>query len=187
MAFRLTLLSCAGTCTAREGGFADPDEPLDEGGARLARTFRLSVAAPASIAMSPAQAARQTIALMGLVGEIAPALADIDHGTWRGRSFEDVQRAEPERFSAWLASPEEGAPGGEPMDAVRQRVAAWLGKLAAEGGHAVAVTHPMIIRAILCETVGMPAGVAQRIDIAPLGCVVLSRNRAWRLQELTRP
>jgi broad specificity phosphatase PhoE len=187
MAFRLTLLRCAGTRTAREGGFADPDEPLDEGGARLARIFRLSGAEPASIACSPARAARQTIALMRLAGEIEPALADIDHGSWRGRSFEDVQRAEPEGFSAWLASSEGGAPDGETMDAVRQRVSAWLGKLTAETGHAVAVTHPMIIRAVLCETVGMPAAVAQRIDIAPLGCVVLSRNRAWRLQELTRP
>ncbi len=67
---------------------------------------------------------------------------------------------------------------------VAARVADWLEAQAAADRAVVAVTHPMVIRALLVRALGMPVAVALRIDVAPLASVVLSFNRLWRLQAI---
>jgi broad specificity phosphatase PhoE len=176
----LTLLSAAATATVRTGGFPAAGEPLDEGGQAKARR-RTIARAPDRMVRSPARAAEETAIAMGLEVPIEPRIGDMDFGRWAGRSFPEVPADE---LGSWLSAPEAGAPGGETMEQVRARVRPWLAEMAGEGLAVLAITHPMTIRAILAEALGLPDGAAMRIDIAPLSAAILSCRGTWRLQQL---
>ena len=165
----------------RVGAFPTREEGLDAGSLRKAGARRLE----ASVWLtSPALAAQQTAAALGVSATVDEALRDIDHGSWAGLTFEDVQAADPAGLAVWLANPARGAPGGEGLAEVRARVAGWLRPQAQSNSSVVAVTHPMVIRAAIAETLDMPSAATLRIDIAPLSAVVLSFNGVWRLQAI---
>lgn len=186
MTLHLSLLCCAATATARRGGFADPVEPLDEGGRRQAAARVMAGPAATAVVAAPGAAARETAAAMDLMPAVESALADMDWGAWRGRSFEEVAQADSGGFVAWLRDPGTGAPGGERFDDLVRRVAPWLEAVAQTTGRVIVVTQAMPIRALLVAAIGVPAAAAFRIDIAPLSLVELSFNRGWRLRELRR-
>jgi len=167
----------------REGGFADPEEPVDEGGLRKAQTLVLKPA-PELVFTAPAVAARQTAQALELAASVEPALADIDHGAWRGRSLVEVQASEPEVLMSWILDPTLGAPGGETFASVQARVAEWIEAQAGSDRRILAVTHPMVVRAALAHVLDIPSAAAFRIDVAPLSRLTLSFNRQWRFQGL---
>ena len=179
---RLTLLCHGGTRSMREGSFADPAEPLDEGGERKAR--RHAPIAGMAALCSPAVAAGQTMAIVSGQGTVDPALRDLSFGAWTGRPFTDVHGADPERFAAWLADPTLAAPGGEPFAAMVERVGAWLDRCRGAERPILAITHPTVIRAALVAALDMPPAATMRIDIGPLTSVDLSCHRMWRLQAI---
>ncbi len=129
--------------------------------------------------VSPARAALETAAACGLVATKDERLRDQDFGGWAGLSFDEIP---PAALGAWLAAPEEGVPGGESLAAVAERVAPWLDEQI--GRDVVAVTHPMVIRAIIAVALKMPVAATLGIDVAPLARVTLSYNRQWRLQAI---
>ncbi|CUS46734.1 Probable phosphoglycerate mutase [hydrothermal vent metagenome] len=184
LATRLTLLCHAATTTTRVGGFADPAEPLDGGGLRTARAYRIPLPSPRHIATSPALAPRQTAEALGLDADIDTALSDIDHGQWAGRSLAEIHALDPDGIAAWIADPAAGAPGGETMAAVGIRIAEWLTVQARREAPVLAITHPMVVRTTIAVALGIPLDGALRIDVAPLSMAVLSFNRVWRLQAL---
>ena len=109
----------------REGGFADPDEPADAGG--LGKAGALVVRpAPEAVFVAPALVAHHTAQAMGLPVSVAPELADIDHGAWRGRTLVEIEAAEPEALLGWIVDPASGAPGGERFASVQARVSGWM-------------------------------------------------------------
>ena len=164
----------------RQGAFPAPDEPPDAGGLQ-----RLTGRAWTGGGFaSPARAARETAERLGVAARADEALRDIDHGAWTGRSFTEVQAAEPGAFAAWLADPAVGAPGGEGLAAVCARVRPWLAARAEAGGRTIAVTHPMVVRAAVAAALDLPPPAVLRIDVAPLSTLTLSFNRVWRLQAL---
>jgi broad specificity phosphatase PhoE len=169
---------------ARLGGFADAAEPLDAGGLRSARTVRIPGPAPRHVATSPALAACQTAEALGLAAETVPALRDIGPGIWAGKHLADLHAADPDALAGWMADPASGAPGGETMAAVQDRVAEWLAAQTALDISILAITHPMVIRAAIAAALALPVTATLRIDVAPLSAVVLSYNRGWRLQAL---
>ncbi len=169
---------------SREGGFPDPAEPLDAGGARDAARCTPEARFHRHVLRSPARVAGETALAMGLAASIEPALADIGHGRWSGRSFTEIGAAEPEALAGWIADPVAGAPEGETMEAVRQRIGQWLDGIAAADEPVLAITHPMPIRAALAHTLDLPLRKMMAIDVAPLSRTVLSFNRIWRLQAL---
>jgi broad specificity phosphatase PhoE len=181
LAASLTLLCHAATRAMRLGAFPALDEDVDEGGLTKAAARRLEAA---TWLTSPAVAARRTAEALNVSARVDDALRDIDHGAWAGSSFAELQAADPAGFAAWLADPARGAPGGESLEGVRLRMASWLPLQAQNGAAVVAVTHPMVIRAALAESLDMPLHAALRIDIAPLSRVTLSFNRVWRLQSI---
>ena len=167
------VLVCHGvTASMRRGGFPAADEPVEEA---------VTPRRVASVATGPALAPRQTAAMLHPAPVVVAALRDIDHGSWAGRSFADVQADAPAALADWLARPWQGTPDGEDFRAVCMRVAAWI---EADTIPDVVVTHPMVIRAMLTVTIGLSAEAAMRVDIVPLSTVVLSRHRGWRLQRL---
>lgn len=173
---KLVLLCHGVTASMRSGGFPGVGEPV-EGRLDLGGTFD-------RVATSPQVAARQTAATLHPHPAAVEALRDIDHGSWAGQSFAEVHAKAPDAFADWLARPCEGTPDGEDIAAVRARVGSWLEAVTDAEMPDVAVTHPMVVRAILSATIGIAAEAAMRIDIAPLSAVVLSRHRGWRLQRL---
>lgn len=184
----LTLICHAATRSMREGGFPARDEPLDEGGLRKAAAARIGAAGARGVAFaSDACAARQTAEALGLAPVVDAALRDIDHGRWAGLGFAEAHADDPERFAAWIADPAAGAPGGETLQQVVARADAWLRRHEGEGQPLFAVTHPMVVRAMLAAALDSPPAVVLRIDIAPLATVNLSHNRIWRLQAIVPP
>lgn len=172
------ILICAGTTRmARTGGFAGPDEPLDAGGLRDAA--RAGHVGATLIGCSPALAAQQTGQAMALPLAVEAALADIDQGQWAGRTFDAVP---PQALRAWIADPASGAPGGETMAQVQQRIGPWVDHVAGLAGQWCAITHPMVVRAALAHILDVPPRATLAIDLAPLSRTRLSFNRRWRLQ-----
>jgi len=179
MPTRLVLLCAGATAATRAARFADPAEPLDAGGRAKAQALVLAGPAADRCRVSPAAAAGETAALIGVAAEVDPALRDIDAGDWTGRGLDAL---DPAALAAWLAAPEAGAPGGETMAAVRDRVGAWLDALGEE--RVLAISHAAVLRAAIAHALDVPVAATMAIDIAPLSVVVLSRHGRWRLQEL---
>lgn len=180
------MLLCIGaTASSRRGGFADPGEALDAGGASDAARLHIAERFRDNLSCSPARAARETARALGAAQRLDPALADMDQGQWTGRPFEEIAAAEPKTFSAWLANPTAGVPGGETMEAARMRIGRWLDDRAPAGVSVAAITHPMLIRAAVAHVLGLRLGATLAVDIAPLSRTILSFNRMWRLQSLS--
>lgn len=180
----LIMLCAASTPLSRHGGFPGPDAPLDESGLRDAAACRLPDRFARHIHCSPARAAAETAAGMGLAAQVEPALADLDHGRWSGRSFADIETAFPGALLSWLGDPAQAAPGGEALAGAQLRVGNWLDQIAGASQALCAVTHAMTIRAALAHALGFPLSTTLAIDVAPLSRTVLSFNGKWRLQSL---
>jgi broad specificity phosphatase PhoE len=179
---RLILIAHAGTRLMREGGFPAPDVGLDEGGVAKVRAHR----APAAdrVLVGEDATMRETVAALGLTADVERALSEAGHGAWAGRAFADVASTDAETFAAWMASPATGAPNGEALDAVRERVGAWMDRQAETAGTVLAVTSASVIRAAIAHVLDAPIAATLRIDIAPLCAAEFSFNRVWRLQRL---
>jgi broad specificity phosphatase PhoE len=182
LSLHLTLLCHAATQAMREGAFPGQVDPVDDGGLAKARAQRIEACACVS---SPALAARQTAEALGMAAATDIALRDIDHGEWAGRAFGDIHLASPDAFADWMADPASGAPGGETLVTVRDRMAGWLSDRISQGETMLAITHPMVIRAAIAAAIDITPEATLRIDIAPLCAVRLSWNRVWRLQSIT--
>jgi broad specificity phosphatase PhoE len=167
----------------RQGAFPDPDEPVDDGGLAKARMVVLRPA-PERVVCAPSLAARQTAQALGLATMVEQALADIDHGAWRGLSLPQVEAAEGQALMRWIMNPASGAPGGEAFASVRARMANWMEVQATTNQRILAITHPTVIRAALAHVLDIPDAAAFRIDVAPLCGLILSFDRQWRFQGL---
>lgn len=90
-------------------------------------------------------------------------LKELHFGRWEMQPW---QRIPPEELNPWmqdfvhLAPPE-----GERFEQLHRRAVFWLGEQLVEGGTIVAVTHAGVIRALLCEVLGMPLAHAFRIGL----------------------
>ena len=131
---------------------------------------------------SPALAARQTADALGLDAAVEPLLAEQDFGRWAGKGFEEVQAEDPEGMAAWLSDPDAAPHGGESLAAVALRGAALMERLAGEGGHTIALTHAVPIRAAIVHVLGAPLSSVWKIDIEPLSLTEFrSDARRWVL------
>ncbi len=186
IAVRVTLIATAATRSQRRTEFP-ADEPLDAAGERLARQSALRVHPAERVLISPTVAARQTAEALGLVGTIAPALAECDHGRWAGASFEAIAAAEPEAIAAWLSDDTAAPHGGESHRQLKERVGAFLDHVGASlTGHTVMVAPPAVIRAAIVHAIAGTAQSFWRIDIAPLSQTMLTRSAdRWRLRAIT--
>jgi broad specificity phosphatase PhoE len=184
MTVRLVLITHAATSATRESRFPD-DEPLDEHGTAAAR----SVGALRRIETAfrgPEARCAQTAEALSLEATAHPLLADLDLGSWRGRTLGELEQDAPADLFAWLGDPEATPHGGESLRALLDRVAEWLRNIPA--GRVAAVTHPSVVRAAVLLTLGAPATCFWRLDTTPLSQTRLSRNGdSWRLRETGHP
>ncbi|MFC6020785.1 histidine phosphatase family protein [Plantactinospora solaniradicis] len=190
----LLLVAHAHTAAIRRAVFGGGAEPLDEGGSRAA--LALAPASPDGRGLlgridvclsTPAVAGLQTAYALGLQPTLEPALADCDYGRWTGQPLDEVADWEPDAVRSWLTEPDAAPHGGESVSALLHRVGGWLDGQADRGGRIGAVTHPVVIRAVLVRALRLPPTVFWQLDVAPLAVVRLTgRGSRWQLH-LTAP
>ncbi|MEU6998104.1 histidine phosphatase family protein [Nonomuraea sp. NPDC046570] len=190
-------------------GCAPASEDADS--SSLARVIRLAVEPGTRAFVSPAPAAAQTAAALGLVPVVVTALAEADLGRWGGLPYRTVAAEEPEGLARWLADPDAAPHGGETLAELTARVARWLDSThphtpahtgaapngegaatpgvdgAAGGGRVVVVCDAGVIRAALGHVLGIEPGRAGLIDLAPLSTTELTAAReGWRVAHVNR-
>lgn len=153
--------------------------------AALRRTGEAVGAVPASARCYYGASARcrETAAALGLHAEEAPELRDLDVGSWRGRTLDEVAVAEPDAVGSWLAQPDAAPHGGESLVDLIDRVGGWLDGRAEESGRIAAVVERAVARAVMVRALGLPAQVFWRLDVEPLSVTELSgRAGRWNLR-----
>src|SRR5271167_4224920 len=125
MAARLDLLAHGASEATRPARFPD-DEGLEPSAVGALQALRGRLRPYAHVLISPARAARETAAALGLDAEVEMALRDCDYGRWRGLASKDVAEREPDAFATWLGDPAASPHGGESLAALIERIGAWL-------------------------------------------------------------
>ncbi|MFF2550569.1 histidine phosphatase family protein [Nocardia sp. NPDC058058] len=182
---RLTLITHAITDATQSASFP-LDEPLNALGDRMIGKVGAVPAADRTVTYhAPEIRTGQTASALGLTGTPEPALRDLDHGDWSGRSMDAIA---PEQLMPWLTDPEYRAHGGESITDLIERTRAWLDTLAGRGEHITAITHPALVRAAVLCALAAPAQSFWRIDIPPLTATTLHhRAPAWTLRATALP
>ncbi len=148
-------------------GRADP--PLTARGLDQAHRVAEAVAAlgPARLVSSPLLRARQTASLVGeacgLEAEVDERLIELDYGTWDGTS---LSAADAERVERWRRDSSLAPHGGESLDEVGMRVAAFCLEAAERTPDSfplVAVSHVSPIKAAVAWALGSGQGIAWRM------------------------
>jgi broad specificity phosphatase PhoE len=135
----------------------------------------------------PEPACQQSLAALGGGGEVLPALAGPDLGTWTGRPLADVAAQDPSGLQAWLSSPDARPHGGETLTELVGRLAGALADRRWPAGTSGLVLTPLAARALTVAALGGPAALVLAVDVGYTGQVLLSRSgNRWRLLELLR-
>ncbi|MFG2954907.1 histidine phosphatase family protein [Streptomyces sp. NPDC048291] len=181
MSIHLTLL-----CAPGGDATLDPllgDAPLDDSGLLLAGAARAALSARGRAVRTPSTRCSQTADALGLAAVPEPVLRDLDVGGWRGRTVADVAATDPYGFSAWLTDPDAAPHGGESVRRLCRRSADWLGGLAPDTGHVVAIVEAAVVRAALIHALGVPVRNFWHLSVPPLSTVILTRRDGfWDVQ-----
>lgn len=184
MTARLDLLAHGASAATRAARFPD-DEALEASAVTALQVLRGRVRPYAHVMTSPARAALETAAALGLDAKIEMALSDCDYGRWRGLASKDVAKREPDQFAAWLGDPASAPHGGESFAALFERVGPWLTQALARGSTTLAITHASVVRAAIVNALGIGSSAFARIDVAPLALARLSGHAGrWNLVAL---
>lgn len=140
------------------------DVPLDDVGLRQAQALANALRAEAisRIVTSPLRRAVKTAEVLaearGCDSLAVDAFTDIDFGAWEALSHTEVRQQFPELYATWQAEPQTVRfPGGEDLDAVRERAGTALTQLAAEySGQTIAlVAHRVVNKVLICHILGV--------------------------------
>ena len=152
---------------------------------------RLSQEPLAEVHASPVARARETAGevarLHGLEPKVASELDEVDFGDWTGRSFDEL--AGDPAWAEWNENrAAAGAPRGEMMTDVQQRMTRYLQQLGRQMPDRVValVSHCDTIRAAICGVLGLsldqilsfevPPASVSRIEVGDWGARLLTLN-----------
>jgi broad specificity phosphatase PhoE len=185
---RLLLLRHGPTPSTASATFGDDGELTQRG---LQQAASLELPRVHRVVRSPALVAASTAAALGLEldedAERDSRLADWDPGRWRGRTLDDLAQSDPEGVAAWLGDPTAAPHGGESLDDVLARTAAWLDWVARLDDTVLAITHAAIVRAAVVAVLGAPPAGFWALDVAPLAVTELRRRDGrWQLRGFNR-
>jgi broad specificity phosphatase PhoE len=182
MPTRITLICHGSTPATRQARFP-LDEALEDKALDQAAALKSVIPRADRVWTSPALCARQTAVALSFDPVADPLLRDCDYGRWAGRKLNEVQGVEPEGVAAWLSDPDAAPHGGESIADLLRRVATWLDLHARDGGHSIAITHAVVIRAAILHAIGAPARAFWHIDAGPLSLTDLRHDGlrwTWR-------
>lgn len=184
MTVRLTFLCAAagdGTRGTRSTVFGDG--PPSERVLREACVARAAVPSYLPSLRAPSARCATVAAALGLEPAVEPVLRDIDYGTWRGRTVEEVAADDPHGFTAWLRDPDATPHGGESVRRLCRRTADWLDGLPPDTGRALVIAEPAAVRALLVHALAAPARAFWRLD-APALCTIsfTARDGRWAVR-----
>lgn len=174
-----------------QGSSEDP--PLsDLGRGQASCTARLLAPQPITAAYSsPLQRALETATIIAGPHRLTPttvvALQEVDVGRWGGRSWVDIERAEPEAYARFHDNPAvNGYADGENLEQVRQRALPAIEQLARRhlGELVLVVGHNVVNRVLLATWLDVPLARARRIDQHNAGVNVIQFSQD-RFQVLT--
>ena len=169
------------------------DIPLNERGLQQAASAAkyLCGMSPTAIYCSPMLRARQTAAALSELTDLEPfidgRLAEINVGTWTGKTMADAAGDNPEVMAAVRAGLDyRRSPTGETMEEVRQRAGACLREVtqAHQGETVVVVSHGGAIRMGIASMLGWPHEVTVALG-GMQNCawsVLTRRGERWRLE-----
>ncbi|WP_406299516.1 histidine phosphatase family protein [Embleya sp. NBC_00888] len=186
MSTRVTLLCHAATAATGRAAFPLDEPPTAHGRAAAERLAPIVGGKPPRAVRGPELRCADTAAAIGLAHALVePALRDCDHGSWAGRTLEEVLAADPTGVAAWLGDPDAAPHGGESLTSVLARAGGWLEEQERAGRHGrvVAITHPILARAVAVHALRAPASVFRHLDAGPLARVDLTYNGTrWALR-----
>lgn len=126
------------------------------------------------VVSSPRLRALQTAAALGRPVEVDERLCELDFGDFEGRTYDELERDEPELFRHWMSAPTTVRfPNGESYADLRARATAALADIRARGENAVVVTHGGVIRAGLAAWLELPDHAIFRLDQRHCGVTVV--------------
>jgi len=133
-----------------------------------------------AVVSSPVRRTRETAEIiaerLGKDVDLDHGLAEMEFGTWEGKTFEEVRQAYPDDLDAWLGSMHHTPGGGESFSQVQKRVLASLDALLASypGRTVLAVSHVTPIKVLVAQALGAPLEALYRMELAPASVTVLS-------------
>jgi len=181
------------------------DLPLTSLGTRQAEMTRdllANLPHPAAAYASPLSRCMTTAAIIAQSLSLAvvpmPSFLDINYGNWQGRTYQEVQQADPEGFFRWFDAPHLAViPGGETLLQLAGRVAVTMHTLVARhrGETVLLVGHDSVNRVLLLLALDLPLSRLWHLRQDPCainlvtyhdadGWRVLSMNEASHLQSL---
>ena len=162
---------------ARGRCYGSLDVVLSPAGEEQARRLvaRLAAFACDAVVASPRARAVQTAepfaASRGLTVAVDDALREIDFGSFEGRTYDEIERSEPQLFRQWMESPTTVRfPGGESYGDLRDRATRALDAIRRNHECAVVVTHGGVILAAWLE---LPEHAIFRLDHSYAGVTVV--------------
>ena len=88
---------------------------------------------------------------------IVKGLTDLDYGEWQSLSEQEVKRLYPALLNEWHSCPHKVTiPGGESLEDVRSRAAGVVDNiLAKHNGNVLLVSHRVVIKVLVCHSLGL--------------------------------
>ncbi len=112
-----------------------------------------------------------------------PRLTDMQAGKWEGKTYQEV--LSDEEYQTFLRDPRSPSiPGGEPLDAIRERVVASVEQALTDnelGANIVMVTHAGVVRVLLAHYLGMSLANYHRLRVGSGSISVLRFDSAREL------
>ena len=127
-------------------------EPLESTAESVAKVVANAPFVPARIFSSDlprcARLAEGLAAHWHIPLELAPSLREMHFGEWEGRSYDEIDTRDHERWRAWCADWRYGVPpGGESVDDLMGRISRWVAS-ASPTPSDLLVTHAGVIRVV---------------------------------------
>jgi probable phosphoglycerate mutase len=193
-AARLLLVRHGITDWNRAGRFQGHlDPPLAEDGRTEARLLgerlraRSAAERPRRVIASSLARASETGSIvataLGIPMQTDARLMEIGQGEWEGRSHDELEREDADRYAAWRADPVARPPGAEDLALVDRRTSAAIADAVAAPGPTCLVTHGGVLRVIAAQLLDLSVrGWDLDADNCSLGVVARAEDGPWQLE-----
>ena len=114
--------------------------------------------------------------VLGKTVDVEPGFAEMEFGSWDGKTFMDVAEQHKEELDSWLGSLDVAPGGGESFRVVEKRVLDGLQRLLEQhtGKTVVVVSHVTPIKTMVAHAVTAPLDAVFRMELSPASVSVLA-------------